>query len=66
MSDLYPAAKELSDYVDRVIAHLALTMGIEPAALRVLEHLRAVLEASMEWTAPEDMAFALMEPAHTA
>ena len=66
MADLYPAAKELSDYVDRVIAHLALTMGIEPAALRVLEHLRLVLEAGMEGTLPEDMAFALMRPEHAA
>ena len=65
MTDRYPAAKELSDYVDRVIAHLALTMGIEPAALRVLEHLRIVLEAGMNGTASEDIAFALMEPAHT-
>jgi hypothetical protein len=61
------AAKQLSDYVDRVIAHLALTMGIEPAALRVLEHLRMVLEAGMDGTtSPEDMAFALMTPEHTA
>jgi hypothetical protein len=56
MSDFYPAAKQLSDYVFWVIAHLSVTMGDEAAALRVLEHLQVVLQAGMEGTPPEDMA----------
>ena len=66
MSNLYPFAKQLSEYVDQVIAHLAVTMGFQPAALRVLEHLRTVLEAGLDGTPPEDMAFVLMRPEHTA
>ena len=65
MPDFYPVSKGLADYVDQVIAHLASTMGFEGAALRVLEHLRTVLQAAMEGTPPQDMAFVLMKPEHT-
>jgi hypothetical protein len=65
MIDFCPLTKQLSDYVDQVIAYLALTTGVEAAAVRVLDHLRIVLEAGLEGTCPQEMAFALMKPGHT-
>jgi hypothetical protein len=50
MIDFCPLTKQLSDYVDQVIAYLALTTGVEAAAVRVLDHLRIVLEAGLEGT----------------
>jgi hypothetical protein len=63
--DYHLTAKELSDYADQVIAHLAVTMGFEAASARVLEHLRTVLQGGFEGTPPQDMAFVLMKPEHT-
>jgi hypothetical protein len=64
MIDFCPLTKQLSDHVDQVIAYLALTT-VEAAAVRVLDHLRIVLEAGLEGTCPQSMAFALMKPDHT-
>jgi hypothetical protein len=66
MTDFYPLAKHLSDYVEQVIAHLALQMEFDAATGRVMEHLRTVLQAGLEGTRPDDMAFVLMKPEHTS
>jgi hypothetical protein len=68
MADFYPIAKHLADYVDQVIVHLALQTGsTENATLRVMEHLRIVLQAALEGDQhQEDMAFVLMRPEHRA
>jgi hypothetical protein len=61
MTEYYSIADQLSDYVGQVIRHLSLSMSVEAAASRVLEHLRVVLLAGMEGTPSEEMALLLMK-----
>jgi hypothetical protein len=59
MTDLYKVSKALADHVDLVVVHLAQDIDVEPAILRVMEHLQIVLQDALEGGNPEDMAIVL-------
>jgi len=65
MTDFYPASKALADYVYEVIGHLSKQMSEEKAAMRALDRLQSVLQAGLEGTRADDIAFVLATPGTT-
>jgi hypothetical protein len=59
MADLYKISKTLADYVDKVVAHLAVHMGLEPATFRVMDRMQIILQDALEGGDPEQMASVL-------
>ena len=52
MTDTYRIAKSLADHVESVTVYLARDMGVEPAMLRVMDHLQIVLQDAIEGRPP--------------
>jgi hypothetical protein len=58
-ADVFKLSKMLETHAVEVAAHHSKDIGIEPAILRVFEHLAIVLQDGMEGGRPDDMALAL-------
>lgn len=59
LADIFRLSKMLEARATTVGAHLSKEIGVEPAILRVFEHLAIVLQDGMEGGGPDDMALAL-------
>ncbi|MCP1969900.1 MULTISPECIES: hypothetical protein [Bradyrhizobium] len=59
MADTYQTAKAIAHHVDLVVAHLATSIGQEPAIMRVMDHLQIVLQDALDGGDQADMAMVL-------